>query len=277
MARRLRPDSGRPLRHRPLRRQPDRGRESATRETGPLPLNRHTGRLAGRQVTLLSRLLHRDVTDAEAVTAADGVYDFDDLPIGDDQLTFTPPQGVGLPGPPLPPDERVPPGPYAVSVLNPWECVERDFRVRTDAQPRGKAAAWRWFACSQSTGGPRLSRARAERVGTWDQRTGQGPRTDLAQRTKDQGPDLRGAIDQIANHTNDHQAGENGQRRRNRNDHFRRPCRGMAACGRRTVRPATQSGTEEPSPCRPRSRRIRRRRHARLSRRRSDRESSRRL
>src|SRR5688572_11472571 len=189
MARRLRPDRGRPLRHRPLRRQPDRGRESATRETGPLPLNRHTGRLAGRQVTLLSRLLHRDVTDAEAVTAADGVYDFDDLPIGDDQLTFTPPQGVGLPGPPLPPDERVPPGPYAVSVLNPWECVERDFRVRTDAQPRGKAAAWRWFACSQSTGGPRLSRARAERVGTWEPKD--GPRTSDGPCTKNKGPGTR--------------------------------------------------------------------------------------
>jgi len=85
--------------------------------------------------------LFGDVASREATTAADGIYDFDDLPFGEYRLSFTPPPGVGLPGPPLPPDERVSPGPWVVTVKNPSECVERQFRVQSIAQVTGRLLA----------------------------------------------------------------------------------------------------------------------------------------
>jgi hypothetical protein len=85
--------------------------------------------------------LFNDVASRETVTATDGVYDFDNLPFGEYRLSFAPPPGVGLPGPPLPPDERVSPGPWMVTVSNPSECVERPFRVQSTAQLTGRLLA----------------------------------------------------------------------------------------------------------------------------------------
>ena len=80
--------------------------------------------------------LNGDTVSREVTTGADGDYDFRDLPAGTYTVNVTPPKGLALAGPPLPPREHHPP-PRAVTLTNPSECAEIFTWPRTDAQISG--------------------------------------------------------------------------------------------------------------------------------------------
>jgi hypothetical protein len=87
--------------------------------------------LAGARVRVTGRV------SREATTDAGGRYDIRDLPPGTYQIAIVPPPGLATPGPPLPPEQRVRPGPFQFAIRRPFECSLQYFQLRTDAQIRG--------------------------------------------------------------------------------------------------------------------------------------------
>ena len=92
---------------------------------------RDYGGVSGARVRLNGDRVSRDAT-----TGSDGNYDFRDLPAGTYKITVTPPTGLALAGPPLPPEQHHPPG-RTVTLTNPSECAEIWTWPRTDAQISG--------------------------------------------------------------------------------------------------------------------------------------------
>jgi hypothetical protein len=72
----------------------------------------------------------------ERTTGRDGRYDFRGLPAGTYMVTMTPPKGLGLLGPPLPPEDHVPTS-TTVKLEHPSECIELRHQVVTDSRIGG--------------------------------------------------------------------------------------------------------------------------------------------
>jgi hypothetical protein len=70
-------------------------------------------------------------------TGFDGRYNIRDLPPGTYQFSLLAPPGLAPPGPPLPPEHRVPERPTTVTFERPFECARRYFQVRTDSRITG--------------------------------------------------------------------------------------------------------------------------------------------
>jgi hypothetical protein len=112
------------------------GQVRLVEDYGLMPEGADRGPVGGARIRLTGARTTREI-----VTGADGMFDIRDLPAGAYQLAFMPPPGVGLPGPPLPREERVSPGPWPLTLINPSECAETTFRVRTDSQLTGRLLA----------------------------------------------------------------------------------------------------------------------------------------
>lgn len=95
--------------------------------------SRNYGGVAGARVHVAGAGASR-----EGTTGDDGNYDFRDLPPGTYKVTVTPPKGLGLSGPPLPPAQHHP-RESTVTLTNPSECAEIWTWPRTAS---GRSVRW---------------------------------------------------------------------------------------------------------------------------------------